>query len=162
MAEESTSKIRIKMGSIEVEYEGSASFLKKELPDLLAAVSKLYHESGQKDGETAESGSSGGKTNLVHGTTGSFAAKLKVASGPDLILAAAAHLTLSKGKDVFSRKELTAAMQSATAYHKTTYVNNLSKYLKTLMKEDKLREPSTGNFSLSAEQRKKLEGQLAK
>jgi hypothetical protein len=40
------SKIRIKLGDIEVEYEGAESFLKDELPALLNAVSKLHHESG--------------------------------------------------------------------------------------------------------------------
>jgi hypothetical protein len=34
-----TSKIRIKLGAIEVEYEGSEQFLKEELPQLLTAVS---------------------------------------------------------------------------------------------------------------------------
>lgn len=41
-----TSKIRIKMGPIEVEYEGSENFLKEELPELLGTVSNLYKESG--------------------------------------------------------------------------------------------------------------------
>jgi len=40
-----TSKIKIKLGAIEVEYEGSESFLKEELPQLLSAVSDLYAKS---------------------------------------------------------------------------------------------------------------------
>lgn len=40
-----TSKIRIKLGAIEVEYEGSESFLKEELLALLSAVSDLYQRS---------------------------------------------------------------------------------------------------------------------
>ena len=39
------SKIRIKLGPIEVEYEGSEAFLKEELPQLLTAVSDLYSKS---------------------------------------------------------------------------------------------------------------------
>ena len=40
-----TSKIRIKMGFIEVEFEGSEQFLKEELPDLLTGVSQLHSKS---------------------------------------------------------------------------------------------------------------------
>jgi hypothetical protein len=36
------SKFKIKLGQIELEYEGSEEFLTKELPELLAAVSKLF------------------------------------------------------------------------------------------------------------------------
>ena len=35
---DTASKIKIKMGPLEVEFEGSEAFLKAELPDLLAAV----------------------------------------------------------------------------------------------------------------------------
>lgn len=45
-----TSKIRIKLGPVEVEYEGNEAFLKDELPDLLSAVARLHKESGQADG----------------------------------------------------------------------------------------------------------------
>ena len=44
-----TAKMRIKMGPIEIEYEGSEDFLKQELTDLLSAVSKLYQDSGLPD-----------------------------------------------------------------------------------------------------------------
>ena len=46
MGDEMTSKIRIKLGPIEVEYEGTESFLKEELPQLLEAVANLYKQSG--------------------------------------------------------------------------------------------------------------------
>ena len=36
------SKIRVKMGEVEVEYEGAQEFLKTELPSILDAVFKLY------------------------------------------------------------------------------------------------------------------------
>jgi hypothetical protein len=41
-----TSKIKIKMGAIEIDYEGSEEFLKEELPSLLKTVSDLYKSSG--------------------------------------------------------------------------------------------------------------------
>ena len=36
------SKIKIKLGPIEVEYEGSESFLKQELPALIKTVTELF------------------------------------------------------------------------------------------------------------------------
>ena len=41
---DTASKIKIKMGLLEVEFEGSEAFLKAELPDLLAAVETLRPE----------------------------------------------------------------------------------------------------------------------
>ena len=38
--------MRIKMGPIEIDYEGSEDFLKQELPAILTAVSTLHKESG--------------------------------------------------------------------------------------------------------------------
>ena len=51
-----TSKIRIKLGAIEVEYEGSEQFLKEELPQLLTAVSELYAKSAALKEAPAEIG----------------------------------------------------------------------------------------------------------
>ena len=42
------------MGEIEVEYEGTESFLRDELPQLLAAVSKLHHDSAGASGERSK------------------------------------------------------------------------------------------------------------
>ena len=155
-----TSKIRIKLGPIEVEYEGSETFLKEELPQLLSAVSELYSTSG------LTTDAPGG--NVLHppsgnlqGTTGSIAAKLAVKQGPELIIAAAARLTFVSGKQTFSRQEIIEEMKSATAYFKKTYVKNLSAYLNTLLKDGKLLEPSAGIFSLSASSQSELKGRLA-
>ena len=43
-------KLRIKMGAVEVEYEGSDDFLKKELPGLLKAVLALHAKAVQVKG----------------------------------------------------------------------------------------------------------------
>jgi len=41
-------KIRIKLGEIEVEFEGSEAFLKRELPDLVRMGSELYATTNPK------------------------------------------------------------------------------------------------------------------
>ena len=165
------SKIRIKLGAIEVEYEGSESFLKEELPALLTAVSDLYQRSSQNPLEqpavikteglsSSDNGRSEEKA-LIEMTTGSIAAKLNVKSGPELVLAAAARLCLVEGQAKFPRKQLIEQMRSATAYFKTTYVSNLGSSLKTLLKDGRLNEPSKDTFALTASSEKDLRNRLA-
>lgn len=160
-------KIRIKLGLIEIEYEGAESFLKKELPDLLGAVTQLYKDSGavleasgggaEEVAKVAAAGESAG----LQGTTSTIAAKLGVKSGPELILAACARLTFVSGNATFTRKQITDEMKSATGYYKKTYLNNLSSYLQNLVRDQKLVEATTGTFALSVPTKNELEKRLA-
>ena len=155
------SKIRIKIGPIEVEYEGPETFLKKELPDLLKTITELSMSTGDTMDNLDDKGEAE-KTKLekLKLSTASIAAKLSCSSGPELILAAAAHLTLVRKLKFFSRKQLLDEMKTATSYYKTTYCGHLSRSLKTLLK-GKLNEPSSGQFSLSANACDELEVRLA-
>jgi hypothetical protein len=94
-----TSKLRIKMGPIEVEYEGSEEFLKQELPDLLRAVTTLYKDSGitEVQGDSPDGASATG----LQGTTATYAAKLGGGTGPELAIAAAARLRIGLGLGTF-------------------------------------------------------------
>jgi hypothetical protein len=157
-----TSKIRIKLGAIEVEYEGSETFLKEELPQLLTAVSDLYAKSAnsiplhQNSNQTPPADGPS-----IPGTTGTLAAKLAVKQGPELILAAAARFTFGQNKPTFTRQEIIDEIKTATAYYKKTYLNNLTAYLNTLIKDGKLMEPSVGSYSLSANATTDLRARLA-
>jgi len=163
-------KIRIKMGPIEVEFEGSEEFLKAELPQLLSALSKLCNESAFGPGfsPSASVTSPGGPPPAQTGqpprplgTTGTIAAKLQAKSGPGLILAAAAKLLIGDAKATATRQELIDEMRNAAGYFKATYVNNMSKYLQGLVKEQKLLESSKDVYSLSAPEKEDLERRLA-
>lgn len=157
-----TSKIRIKMGAIEVEYEGSEQFLKEELPELLSAVSKLYKSSALEANNAATGSDAGsGKSTEVVGTTGTLAAILGGGSGPDLALSAAARLTFGLKKEKFIRKEILVEMQSASAYFKPSYSSNLTNILNGLVKDKKLMESAKDTYSLSADSRKSLGAKLA-
>ena len=160
-----TSKIRIKIGQIEVEYEGAHEFLKEDLPALLATVVELRQHAGvadkQEDQSGNGSGSGKGSGGKIAGTVGALAAKLDVTSGTDLIIAAAAKLTLVDNLEKFSRKALLEAMQTAAAYYKQSYSSNLSKYLKTLQEDGRLTEPSTEHYALTPSERAVLETKLA-
>lgn len=157
-----TSKIRIKLGEIEVEYEGSEAFLKEELPQLLAAVSDLHAKAGSTIDNSAKSNFHGSDkgTKKIEATTASVAAKLQVKSGPELIMAAMARLTFALGQEVCSRQKITDEMKTAASYYRKTYLNNLSKYLDVLVKDNKLNEPTSGHYALTASARQALEGRL--
>lgn len=160
------SKIRIKLGAIEVDYEGTETFLKEELPSFLRTVSDLYQNS--KEIVSNE----GIETNLplraaetssvkIEMTTSAIATKLSVSSGSQLLLAAAAHLRIVKGFEKFERKLLSEQMRSASSFFKESYIKNLSKSIKTLMREAKLNEPSNGVYALTHIAEQELRNRLA-
>jgi hypothetical protein len=154
------SKIRIKLGSIEVEYEGSEAFLKKELPDLMKSITELYKSVGTII-EQPEDQVNDFKPKGIKLSTKSIAAKINCTTGRSLVIAAAAHLTLAKNKESFTRKELLSEMQSASGYFKKTYGDNLSNALNGLLKSGSLTELPGGNYSLSAQKQKEIGGRLA-
>lgn len=63
--------------------------------------------------------------------------------------------------DKFSRKELLDEMKSATAYYNKNYATNLSAYLKSALKDDRLAEISNGVFALTAKATAEVEPKLA-
>ncbi|MBU6298185.1 MAG: hypothetical protein KGJ79_18195 [Alphaproteobacteria bacterium] len=161
-----TSKLRIRLGEVEVDYEGDEDFLKKELLGFLKTAIELYRVSNDAPRpDAAKAKPSGQHSSAHHGlslTTGSIAAKLESKSGSKLLKAAAAHLTLVKKADSFSRQQLLEEMQSATSYYRATYSNNLTKYIKTALQKDGfLSEIAKGTYALNALARSELETTLA-
>ena len=132
----------------------------------MAAVSDLYAKSHLSGNLTpAQTTQVAVPTNdfvkpLIEATTGSIAAKLSVKSGPELILAAAARLTIVACTAKFSRQKLAEEMKTAAAYYKATYMGNLTASLNGLVKDGKLNEPSLGNYALSADTLKNLEQRI--
>jgi len=161
-----TSKIKLRLGEIEVEYEGSEEFLKQEIPALLKGILELHKESVAADtpalrgkgGAPSGGGALGGSGTAYSVTT--IATKLGVSSGPELIVAAAASLTFGKGTESFDRKTLLAEMKLAKAYYKASFSDNMSSYLKTLLTNSKLLEGATGMYSLPSEALAELPAKL--
>lgn len=158
-----SSKLRIRIGEVEIDYEGTEDFLKQELPALLKTAMELHKAAGSASGGKGGNGTDGGKGKVTVPTltTGTIAARLEAKSGPTLLMAAAAHLTLVARKATFSRQELLTEMQSATSYYKKSYSNNLSKYLRGAVTEGKLQESAKNAYALSADTKNELESQLA-
>jgi hypothetical protein len=110
---------------------------------------------GQKpEGKT----SAAGDVNL---STDTIATIIGASSGPELVMAAAAHLHFSEGKSTFTRRELTSQMRSAPSHYKATFLNNLSSYLAGLTRADRLRLSGTDIYALSNRERQNLESKLA-
>jgi hypothetical protein len=93
-------------------------------------------------------------------TTSSIAAKLGCKTGPDLIIAAAAHLGLIKQQSQYTRAEIVREMKSATAFFNKNFVSNLSKSLKTLVQSDQLNEVGTDTYALPSTETAKLKTKL--
>jgi hypothetical protein len=158
---DAATKLRIRIGEVEVDYEGAGDFLRSELPALLTAVLELHAKAQvsttEEHGDTGQStkpARSAGKTPV---STSTVAAKIGCKSGSDLALAAAAALVIGEGKDSFSRSDLLKAMQSAKAYYKKSYGSNLSNYLGTLVKSADLLDHGAENYGLQEKKRKELE-----
>jgi hypothetical protein len=162
------SRIKIKMGAIEVECEGSEAFLKQELPLIIKSVSELYNDSlhsipsvNTVPEASADNVNNSSSETISTGTTGSVAAKLSVKSGSDLLMAAAARMTFGLGKNTFSRKDLLTEMKSASSYYKTSYGSNLSTYLSTAVKDGAFLETSKGIYAIQASKATSLKSRLA-
>ena len=163
-----TAKIRIKMGPIEIDYDGTEDFLKQELSSILMAVSTLYRDAGsafQTQGVAAHTDNVVQQGPLVAVSNPGMsvktvAAKLGIKSGPELILAAALRLSRS-GVANISRAKLLEEMKQATGYFKTNHTSNLSKSLLTLVKDGKLQETAKDTYALSNATLTELEARLA-
>lgn len=97
----------------------------------------------------------------ISASTDTIANLIGARSGPDLILAAAAHLHFSQNKQTFTRQDIVQEMRSAPGHFKETFVNNLSKYLVGLTKVDRLRLVGAHTYALSNKERQGLEAKLA-
>jgi len=159
------SKIRIKLGKLEIKFEGSESFLEnhiQNLVELLASVTPIESESEieEEESELLEEKESS-KTKKIDMSTSTIANKLGAASGRDLVLAACAHLHLVKGHEKYERKNILAEMKTATSYYKKTYTNNLTAMLQRLVKSGELNEIGENVYALEAKKAKGLESSLS-
>lgn len=164
MSDMNVSKIRIKMGPIEIDYEGSEKFLKEELPSLLVAVSKLYTEAGGCLGSITppanQSGIQSSPATPLQLTTGTIAGRLRCKTGRDLILAAASHLRLCLEQQSFTRQQILEQMKQEPTYYKGAYSKNLSAYLRTLVSNGKLNEVNKGIYALTPKALTELRAQI--
>lgn len=163
MDSQQISKMKLKVGIVEVEFEGSEAYMTEHLPSL---VELLFNYAPDEAGEevTQEQDvlppSDDTSKHKLEMTTNTISARLNVDSGADLVMAACAHLSLVKGYDTFTRKNILAEMQTASNYYTRSRGKNLSPSLKSLIKDNKLIERSADTYALAAEEKKKMESML--
>lgn len=155
-----TSKLRIKIGSLEIEYEGSDEFIKVELPMLLDKLYELKGSSEVEESDDDETQDGNGKAPGLDMTTNTIAQKLGAKSGSDLTKSAAARLGLILGKETFSRKEILKEMGSAKSFFKKSYRNNLDNSLKTLLTNNVLLLQGENIYALHDTAAKDLKAKL--
>jgi hypothetical protein len=157
---EMASRIRLKVGDVEVDFEGTEDFIKKEIPVLLAAMAKHAHTNGGGTPNTSSTSGATSNSGKLVGTTATLAGKLKVKSGTDLLVAAAARLTFVSNTPEFTRQQLLDEAKGASGYYKSSVSNNLTKLLNALVKSGDFLEPKRGSYALGANKKAELEKSL--
>ena len=161
-----STKVKIKIGSVEVEFEGSEEFLKSELMTLVSSISDIYKAvpadisapppSFHIPNEQEE------QKTIIQWSTDTIASKLSCKTGPDLVIAACAHLMFVAGKKSFTRKEIHEKMKTATAHYKDSFSGgNLTRYFKSLIKKGTLNELAGKTYALSQKTLTELRQRLA-
>jgi hypothetical protein len=161
-------KIKIRVGEVEIEYEGDAEFLKTGLLEVCKELSKLNElvPVARPSKQPKASEDHEHRVGEKHSTV-DIANLLGAQTGPDLVMVAAAYLHFTEGKKEFSRAQVLDAMRTATGYWHENYAGNLSTSLKSLTKASskspaKLRVVKEGTYSLPAKEGARLGAELAK
>ena len=158
-------RLRIKMGQIEFEYEGEAGFSSDEIKDLVTHFETLVRDQSAEDAEqTADAASHIVQELPAEGTDthpNSVASHLGVKSGPELVIAAFAYLQIHKGQKTVSRADILPTMQSATAYYNKNMGSNLTASLKNLVKAKKINQVTEKDYSLTNGERTRVEAAIA-
>lgn len=161
-----SSRIRIKMGAVEIEYEGTDDFLRDELLPMVKAVAEMYKEAAgdaaiTKDNGNGSDGTGTDKTKFT-GTTNQIATTLGgVSKGADLLFAAGVKLHFVDGLETFSRKQLLDEAKTATKFYKATYSNNLTTILQALVSGSMFNEPGANTYALTDGAITSAKGKLA-
>ncbi len=151
------SKIRIRVGDIEIEFEGSEEFIKEQIPELLQEIADMK---GPFIKEEAEEMSTDEHQKFIDLSVETIAEKIGVKTGKELVVATAAYLTFAKNLPSFSRREILNAMKDASHHYQKNYSKNLSRYLQPLLRDGVLNQTSSGTYALSAAARKELEQKI--
>lgn len=153
------SRIKMKMGDLEIEYEGEQKFITGGLLKFAKDFSASVGDAGE--GSSSGSGLRIKRKSAIALSTSSIAQKLGSKTGPDLAIAAAAHLVLVKKMDKFSHTELLAEMREAKTFYKKSYHSNLGNYLKSLVTAGRFNHIGGNDYALSENEIADLGAKLA-
>jgi hypothetical protein len=149
-------KIALKWGGLELEFEGSEEFLRKELLAFVKEVGSLQDSPINKAAANTRKPGGGGSGSESVST---IAQKLSVKRGPELIIAAALSFHTA-GTHSFTKRHLRDRIKEASAFYKSTYRNNFDNYVARLVKKGKLSHLGGENYALPATELPSLEQRL--
>ncbi len=150
-------KLRLKYGALEVEFEGTEEFLTAHLQGLLEAVSSLRPAPGMPATPSTDPRQNGATSEELSVST--IAQRLNVARGPDLIMSAALSLVRG-GSEKFEKKTLREQIKLAPAFYKKTYSDNFDNYVKTLVKNGRLSDTGASTYAIPASELTRLTSAL--
>lgn len=167
-----SAKIRIKVGSMELEYEGDPSFLTGGIEALLVTMGGLAGKVPEDVSPLIDSvvqsppaNAAGNGAAVVSGqysfSTNTIAAHLEAKTGPELVICAMAQLELVQGKASSGRAAILAEMKSATTYYNENMRKNMTNQLSSLTKSKRINQIATDSYALSANEKKKVEAKVA-
>ena len=162
-------KLKIKMGHIEFEYEGEAVYDNEAVKDLFSHIESLVGAAppGTFDilpppnEAESEDGGEDASADIANFSIRTVAARLGGKSAKDVTLAAAAHLQICQSKKSFSRKELLSDMQEAHGYYDQIMSRNLSATLNRLVAAKIMMMMNGDQMSLSANEITRLKAKIA-
>lgn len=164
-------RIKLKVGSMELEYEGDPRFLAGGIEALLETMGDLAHRVPDAPPTPTPISSEPPMTPNGNGTlpqvsrfefsTNTIAAHLEAKTGPELIICAMARLELGQEKKSSSRNEILAEMKSATTYYNENMRSNMSRHLSRLTRNKRINQIAKDTYALSATERKDLEVKIA-
>ena len=163
----SNAKIRIKVGPMELEYEGEPSFLTGGIEALLTTMGDLssripFESIAQAPISTAiVSDEASIPTSTSTFSTNTIAAHFNAKTGPELIVCAMAQLELVQGKSSSTRKDILAEMKLATTYYNASMSSNLTRSLDQLTKARRINQTAKDTYALNATERKQVEAKVA-
>lgn len=157
------SRIKIALGSLEIEYEGEQSFIESSLVSLVEELLTLSEKLPPKlgIGSTPQIISEGFARSLPDATTNTVAQIISAKTGSDLALAAIARINIVKNQPTAPRADILDEMKQASTYYRDTYAGNLSAYLDTLVKAKRINMVARSTYALSASERSRLEPLIA-
>lgn len=106
-----TTKIKIKVGGVEVDYEGPEAFLNKKLPELITQLSSLAKKVPAGDEPDGGGGGTGGNGGGAVGTLASFLKVKKVGANQNKRFLATAEWLHRKGSKHVKTAEVTKALR---------------------------------------------------
>jgi hypothetical protein len=156
-----SSKIKIKIGNIEFEYEGETEFSQDDIKDLFShletlSVPAVAVTEAAQDTVVEKKTPNGAK---IH--TSTIATRLGGKGASNLAIASAAHLQIVQGKESFTRQELLSDMRSATTHYNKNMSTNHSKTLASLVTQQVINQISADSYSLSSGKMAELEALIA-